>query len=97
MERLPLVNTAESLGLARDLVELLSDRMRMAKKTAQVESALLSAEDEARPLPVWGAASLQLSLFDNGSETASAAGTMGSIHRQRILRRRRNTPSSGVY
>ena len=73
MGRLPLANTAESLGLARDLVELLSDRMRMAKKTAQVESALLSAEDEARSSPRMGAASLQLSLFDNGSETASAA------------------------
>ena len=77
MGRLPLVNTAESLGLARDLVELLSDRMRMAKKTAQVESALLSAEDEARSSPRMGAASLQLSLFDNGSETASAAGDNG--------------------
>ena len=73
MGRLPLANTAESLGLARDLVELLSDRMRMAEKTAQVESALLSAEDEARSSPRMGAASLQLSLFDNGSETASAA------------------------
>lgn len=77
MGRLPLANTAESLSLARDLVELLSDRMRMAKKTAQVESALLSAEDEARSSPRMGAASLQLSLFDNGSETASAAADNG--------------------
>ena len=77
MGRLPLANTAESLGLARDLVELLSDRMRMAEKTAQVESALLSAEDEARSSPRMGAASLQLSLFDNGSETASAAADNG--------------------
>ena len=77
MGRLPLANTAESLSLARDLVELLSDRMRMAKKTAQVESALLSAEDEARSSPHMGAASLQLSLFDNGSETASAAADDG--------------------
>lgn len=78
MGRLPLANTAESLGLARDLVEFLSDRMRMAKKTAQVESALLSAEDEARSSPRMGAASLQLSLFDNGSETANAAADDGS-------------------
>lgn len=77
MGRLPLANTAESLSLARDLVELLSDRMRMAKKTAQVEAALLSAEDEARSSPHMGAATLQLSLFDNGSETASAAADNG--------------------
>lgn len=81
MGRLPLANTAESLSLARDLVELLSDRMRMAKKTAQVESALLSAEDEARSSPRMGAASLQLSLFDNGSETASAAAEYAVLRR----------------
>lgn len=73
MGRLPLANTAESLGLARDLVELLSDRMLMAKKTAQVESTLLSAEDEASFTPRMGAASLQLSLFDSGSAPSSAA------------------------
>ncbi|WP_240908910.1 hypothetical protein [Sutterella wadsworthensis] len=78
MGRLPLANTAESLGLARDLVELLSDRMRMAKKTAQVESALLSAEDEARFSPRMGAASLQLSLFDSGCAPSSAAADDGS-------------------
>lgn len=81
MGRLPLANTAESLSLARDLVELLSDRMRRAKKTAQVESALLSAEDEARSSPRMGAASLQLSLFDNGSETASAAAEYAVLRR----------------
>ena len=53
----------------------------MAKKTAQVESALLSAEDEARSSPRMGAASLQLSLFDNGSETASAAAEYAVLRR----------------
>lgn len=97
MGRLPLANTAESLGLARDLVELLSDRMLMAKKTAQVESALLSAEDEARFMPRIGAASLQLSLFEMAARLRVRRRTMGPVHLQRILRRRRNTPSSGVY
>ena len=78
MGRLPLANTAESLGLARDLVELLSDRMLMAKKTAEAESAFLSAEDEARFSPRMGAASLQLSLFDSGCAPSSAVADDGS-------------------
>lgn len=77
MGRLPLANTAESLSLARDLVELLSDRMRLAKKTAQVEAALLRAEDEARSSPHMGAASLQLSLFESSSALSSAAADDG--------------------
>lgn len=79
MGRLPLANTAESLSLARDLVELLSDRMRMAKKTAQVESALLSAEDEARSSPRMGAAS------DNGFD--SPAEDLAPAAEYAVLRR----------
>lgn len=79
MGRLPLANTAESLSLARDLVELLSDRMRMAKKTAQVESALLSAEDEARSSPRMGAAA------DNGFD--SPAEDLAPAAEYAVLRR----------